>query len=167
MIAGQIALVLTSAFAGAAFYIGFAKHPARLGLDDKNLLKQWKPCYAAGYTMQASLAAAACGFALLEGWLAQDWRWIVGAASIIANWPYTLLIMMPVNHRLQTIADDNADFASRHAAYLGPPTCPQDCLGYCRDNCVCLGDELIFSPAPASEYRHGIWRQAGQLASAR
>jgi hypothetical protein len=113
MLNGHLALVLATAFAGAAFYINFAEHPARLGLDDRNLLKQWKPSYAAGYTMQASLAVASCVLGLAAAWMSQDWRWLVGAVPIVANWPFTLLGIMPTNHRLQAIADDDAGPASR------------------------------------------------------
>jgi hypothetical protein len=90
MFAGQLALVLAAAFAGAAFYVNFAQHPARLALDDKNLLKQWKPSYDAGYTMQASLAALSAAAGLLAAWITVNWRWIVGAVLIFANWPNRL-----------------------------------------------------------------------------
>src|SRR5690242_15911009 len=68
MLAGQIALILAAAFTGAAFYVGFAEHPARMGLDDRNALKQWKPSYDAGYVMQATLAAASAVLGLFAAW---------------------------------------------------------------------------------------------------
>ena len=113
MIAGLLALVVAALFAGAALYINVAEQPARLMLDDRALLAQWKPAYARGFTMQATLAVV--GFLLGVGawWTTREVMWLAGAVVLLANWPYTLLIIMPVNHKLNAIELDRAGPESR------------------------------------------------------
>jgi hypothetical protein len=113
VLAGLFALTTASAFAGAAFYVNVAEQPARLGLEDKSLLAQWKPSYARGFTMQASLAVISGILGLIAAWQTKDWRWTVGAILILANWPYTLLGIMPTNNKLKAIAVDAAGPTSR------------------------------------------------------
>jgi hypothetical protein len=101
---GLLALVTASIFFGAAVYINIAEHPARLGLPDGAALAECGPAYRRGFAMQAPIAVVS---ALLGGaawWTTGDLLWVVGAVIMIANWPYTLVAIMPINHLLEATA---------------------------------------------------------------
>ncbi len=100
MLAGQLALIVAALFSGAAFYVNFAEHPARMHLDDGGMLKQWKPAYGRGFLMQGPLAVIGALLGALAWWQTGSWLFLDGAILILANWPYTLLVIMPVNNQL-------------------------------------------------------------------
>lgn len=110
---GPLALVAAALFAGAAIYISWAEQPARLQLDDHALLAQWKPSYARGFTMQASLAAIGFVLGLLEWIVTNNYLWLLGAVMLVANWPFTLYVIKPVNDELNAIPAGAAGTHSR------------------------------------------------------
>jgi hypothetical protein len=114
MILGHLALVAAALFASAAFYVNFAEQPARLSLDDRAALLQWQRSYARAALMQASLAMVGFFLGLAAWWWqGRDAIWLAGALAILAPWPWTLLVIKPVNDRLKVTTPEHAGAESR------------------------------------------------------
>ncbi|WP_309083212.1 DUF1772 domain-containing protein [Chelativorans sp.] len=108
-----VALVAATLFTGAALYITLVEHPARMHLDNAALLAQWQPSYKRALPIQSGLAIVA-GLAGLVAWyVSWDWRWLAGGAVMLANWPFTLLAIAPVNKRLMAMQGREAGAESR------------------------------------------------------
>jgi Domain of unknown function (DUF1772) len=101
MLIGLLALICAAFFAGAAFYINTAEHPARMRIPASYAVLQWRPSYARGFAMQATLAVIGGCAALWQWYAAGNIAWLFGGVLLLANWPYTLLAIMPINHRLE------------------------------------------------------------------
>jgi hypothetical protein len=100
MIFGLLALITSAIFGGAALYVNVAEQPARLHLDDRALLTEWKPAYKRGAAMQAPLALAGFVLGLSAWWQSPHAGFLIGAAAIIAPWPWTLIVIKPTNDAL-------------------------------------------------------------------
>lgn len=113
MIIILFALLAASLFAGAALYISLVEHPARLALGDAPLLAQWQPSYRRALPIQAGLALAG-GLAGLAAWVAAgSLPALAGGLLLLANWPFTMLAIMPVNKRLLAMNQAEAGAESR------------------------------------------------------
>jgi Domain of unknown function (DUF1772) len=100
MVLGQLALISTAIFTGVALYVNVVEQPARLSLDDRALLAEWKPSYKRGAAMQAPLALVGCLLGLIAWWQTSHPGFVIGAVAILAPWPWTLIAIKPTNDAL-------------------------------------------------------------------
>ena len=108
MLQALLALIAASLFTGAALYISWAEHPARLLLSDAPALAHWQPSYKRAVPMQAGLAILSAALGL--------WAWaesgeallLAGALLILAVVPFTFFVIMPVNNRMLATPPDRA-----------------------------------------------------------
>ncbi|MDG2534451.1 DUF1772 domain-containing protein [Sphingomonas sp. HITSZ_GF] len=104
-----VALICAALFAGAAFYVFFAEHPARMMLDDRAALAQWKPAYARGTIMQVTLAILGGVLGAVAWWRYQsNWFWLAGGVVLLLNIPYTFAAVWGTNKKLAATAPEAA-----------------------------------------------------------
>jgi hypothetical protein len=108
MIFGLFALIASAMFGGAALYVNVAEQPARLSLDDRALLTEWKPSYKRGAAMQAPLALVGFLLGMLAWWQTSYSGFLIGAIAILAPWPWTLIVIKPTNDALLATDPDKA-----------------------------------------------------------
>ncbi len=108
-----IAALSTTLFTGAAIYINFVEHPARMGCDTKTAATVWAPSYKRATVMQASLAIIGCLSGLAVGLLGGGIMWLVGALFIGLVVPFTFIAIMPTNKQLLMPGRDLASNETR------------------------------------------------------
>jgi hypothetical protein len=97
---GVIAALSSALFAGGAVYINLVEHPARMSCGTEIALSEFAPSYQRATVVQVSLAVTAA-LAGVVAWLMTDAAlWLVGAICIVAVIPFTLVFILPTNHRL-------------------------------------------------------------------
>ncbi len=95
-----IATATAGLFAGAALYASLVEHPARVGCGPMMAVAQFRLSYPRGAALQAPLAVVG-GLAGIGAWLAgAAGGWLVAGLLLGLVVPYTLVAIMPTNHRL-------------------------------------------------------------------
>ena len=110
-----IATLCAGLFAGAAIYITFVEHPARLECGTMLAATEFVPSYRRATFMQASLAALGL-IAALAAWARGRGPEVLVAGVLLGLViPFTLIVILPTNTRL---LDRELDRGSPEAAAL-------------------------------------------------
>jgi hypothetical protein len=94
---GLYAFAAAASFLGAAIYVGLVEQPARLALGGRAMIKEWAQSNHRGTVMMSVLAVVSAILAFIQFKTDGDVRWIIGGVAILASWPYSYFVMVPVN----------------------------------------------------------------------
>jgi len=115
MIPELVATFTSGIFFGAALYINLVEQPARVSCGVPLAVTEWRPSYKRGTLMQASLALIGSVAALLAWWLQGGAGWLIGGSLFVLVVPFTLIVILPTNNRLET---QDLDIRSEEAGRL-------------------------------------------------
>jgi uncharacterized membrane protein len=110
-----VAVASAALFAGAAAYVTFVEHPARVSCGTALAVAEFGPSYRRGAVMQAGLAFVGLA-ASVVAWAGDRDRKVLLAGLLLGSLiPYTLVVILPTNKRL---LDPSLDASSPEAAAL-------------------------------------------------
>jgi hypothetical protein len=108
-----VATLSATLFCGAAIYVSLVEHPARMSCDTEIAATVWAPSYRRATVMQASLAILGLFCGVVAWLLGAGAMWLIGAASLGLVVPFTFIVIMPTNHRLEEPGRDLASSETR------------------------------------------------------
>jgi len=99
-IAEFIAVLACALFTGAAVYITFIEHPARMQCGVEIAATEFAPSYRRATALQATSAAVGL-ISSIVAWLAgATFWWLVAGVMLGSVIPFTLLVILPTNKLL-------------------------------------------------------------------
>jgi hypothetical protein len=99
-IAEFISVLACALFTGAAVYITFVEHPARMQCGVELAAAEFAPSYRRATVMQATCAAVGL-LSSLAAWLAgASLWWLIAGVLLGSVIPFTLIVILPTNKRL-------------------------------------------------------------------
>ncbi len=101
-----LATFCAALFSGAALYINLVEHPARMGLDTRAAATQWGPSYKRATWMQAPLALLSFLGGAVVWLMGAGVGWLVAGLLIGLVVPFTIIVIMPTNHKLMAPGRD-------------------------------------------------------------
>ena len=109
-----LAIVCAGLFAGAAIYITFVEHPARLECGTALAATEFGPSYRRATVMQASLAALGLVAAVAAWAQGRGVAVLWGGLLLGIVIPFTLVVVLPTNQRLLRPDLDRGSAEARH-----------------------------------------------------
>ena len=99
-IAEFVAVLACALFTGAAIYITFIEHPARMQCGVEIAATEFAPSYRRATVMQATCAAIGL-LSSVAAWLdGAGFSWLVAGLLLGSVIPFTLIAILPTNKRL-------------------------------------------------------------------
>jgi Domain of unknown function (DUF1772) len=109
-----IAVLSAALFAGAAFYITIAEHPARMTIETRMAALQWVPSYRRATWLQAPLALISLVTGIAVWLMGGSVTWLIGALLVGSVVPVTFAFIMPTNRQLLAPSRDLASVETRN-----------------------------------------------------
>src|SRR5437867_6770038 len=98
--AALLATLAAGLFTGAAVYVTFVEHPARVSCGSALAVTEFGPSYKRATVMQASLAFVGASAGIVRWEAGGGLGWLVRSVVLGAVVPFTLFVILPTNHRL-------------------------------------------------------------------